>query len=210
VNVRTETPVIARKPVVRPVGTGDHTFAVQFGCGGRAEIYKCERHDGTIGWGGRVLDDAGETKSQISIPSYRGDGLAESAEKVLAAAAVEAFREESVPAWGTAAEVHELAKLCDDDRTLLTKTIKQIARARFGVKLNARGSRGTGYGWVHVSSSSRGKPTIAERIAISVIDGRSSGDASIRPCGGARVAVICHLAGHPLPEGFKVRAPQWD
>jgi hypothetical protein len=106
--------------------------------------------------------------------------------------------------------VHELAKRCDDDRTLFTKTIKRIARARFGVKLNARGSRGTGYGWVHVSASDRHNPTIAERIAISMIDGRSSGDASIRSCGGERVAVICHLAGHPLPEGFKVVAPQWD
>jgi hypothetical protein len=208
--VNTETATFASKPIVRPVGTGGHTFAVKFGCGGRAEVYQCSREDGSVGWGARVVDDAGETVSYVTLRGYHGDGLADTSDEALADAAVEAFREDSVPAWSTSAEVHELARQGNSDRGTFVKLVKRIARERFGVKLSVRGSRGTAYGWVHISSNDRRSPTLAERIAISTIDGRRSADASIRPCGGERLAVICRLAGHPLPEGFTVTAPQWD
>jgi hypothetical protein len=207
-------PLLSRKPTVRPVSKNGHTgneFDVTFPWGGRARIYAVSRRDESTGWSAQLVDDAGEAVKYISMPSYHGDGLAATPEKAFMAAGVEAFAGTTVPAWGSAADVHKLARECDGDRALFVKTIKRIAKERFGVTtLSVRGSTGTAWGWVSVSPKVRYEPTLAEGIVISQIDGRRSDDASIRPCGGARVAVICRLAGHPLPDGFEVQAPQWD
>jgi hypothetical protein len=205
---KTAARILASKPVVRPIGSDD--FDVSFPWGGRARIYSVSRRDESVGWRAQLVNEAGESIRYISTPSYHGDGLAVTSEKAFLAAGVAAFDGSTVTAWGSAADVHKLARMCDDDRALFVKTIKRIAKERFGVTtLSVRGSTGTAYGWVSVSPKVRYEPTMSEAIVISQIGGRSD-DASIRPCGGERVAVICRLAGHPLPEGFTVTAPQWD
>ena len=200
-------PLLTRKPVVRPLADG--SFDVKLPCGGRLSILPVENRDGSAGWWVRVVGDDGEPTS-VRVPSCAAEGNADSPERAIAYGWAAAFRADSLPAWGTAEAVHELARECNSDRGLLVKTIKRIARERFGVTLSVRGSTGTGYGWVSASPSHDGEPTPAERIVMGFLEGHPSDSASIRPCGGARVAAICSLAGHPLPEGFKVQAPQWD
>jgi hypothetical protein len=202
-------PVLTRKPVVRPIAREgrEPEYDVRFPWGGRARIYPVSRADESIGWRAQLVDDAGETVKYVSMHAH--DGNAATPELAFEAAGCEAFDNSSVPTWGTAEDVHKLARECDDDRTLFTKTIKRIAKERFGVKVNAKGSRGTAWGWVHVEATDE---TIGGKIVCGLVDGSkySRGRASVRPCGGERVWVICQLAGHPLPEGFKVNAPEWD
>lgn len=191
-NLRTldgKAPSMTAKP--RVVAKSERMFEVTFGHGGCCEIYRCANAWGEDVWSVETL--GGRTGRQ----SLTSEHALHEASKV-------SFVSDVFPAWGSAADVQALARECDDDRTLFTKTIKRIAKERFGVKLSARGGRGTGWGWVHVEAAKDGD--IGARTIVDTLCEQGL----IRPCGGERVAVICQLAGHPLPDGFEVTAPQWD
>ena len=182
-------PSMTAKP--RVVAKSAHMFEVTFGHGGRCDVYRCTNNWNEDVWA--VSTIAGRYGRQSTI-----------AEHALREASKISFIDEVFPAWGSAADVHALALACNSDRSLLTKTIKRIAKERFGVKLLAKRGRGTGSGWVHVDTA-KGEGIGAQTIVDTLCE-----QGLIRPCGGERVAVICQLAGHPLPDGFRVQAPQWD
>ena len=190
------------KPVVRPLAS--QHYLVLFPCGAQAEIADYAEQ----GWA--VWVGTGEHRERAYVPSYDGKGYAATAEDALTYAWMAAFDPDAFDPWrGSKREsVQDLARACDSDRALFVKTIKRIARERFGVKLRVRGGTGTAYGWVHVRAAKDGDTAAAAVVAMLL--GHRSPSASIRPCGGLRVAVICRLAGHPLPDGFVVAGPAWD
>lgn len=115
-------------------------------------------------------------------------------------------------AWGTVEQVHALAVQCERDRGLLVKTIKRIAKERFGVKLSVRGDRGTAYGWVSICYSDRKSTLPAEELAVMhALNGYyTTNSASVSTRRGERIATICNLAGQPWPEGHTVDVRDWD
>ncbi len=117
----------------------------------------------------------------------------------------------NLPAWGKLADVHALAQACEDDRNTYTKTVKRIAKERFGAKVSARGNRGTAWSWVDISiaddDNSAGAHAVMQALTGS---GRVRRSEQTSPCRGERFATICKLAGHPTPEGFTVATRDWD
>ncbi len=117
----------------------------------------------------------------------------------------------NLPAWGKLADVHALAQACEDDRNTYTKTVKRIAKERFGAKVKARGGRGTGWSWVDISvaddDNSAGAHAVTQALTGSGRVRRSESTSGGR---GERFATICKLAGHPTPEGFTVAERDWD
>lgn len=109
--------------------------------------------------------------------------------------------------WGTLEQVHALAAQCEGDRGLLVKSIKRIAKQRFGATLSVRGGLGTAHSWVSIRAKNEGAEELA---ALKVIMGRWTADAQVSPCRGERLATICTLAGHPWPEGHRVAERNWD
>ena len=204
-NAKTETPVLSRKPVVRPLAHG--AFDVTFPCGGVAKISAEKTEDNALAW--YVQAKRGEHFT--SVRCHGLTGLASTTEQALSAAWVACFRNESVPAWGSIEDVHALASKCENDRSAFVKAIKQIGRARFGLKLRARGNTGTARSWVTVEGSGE-TPTAPEYVALALVNGYDhlTYSASVRPCRGSRFSVICRLAGHPTPEGFTVAERSWD
>lgn len=184
-------PNMSAKPRVTPLGCD--TYRVIYGHGGCAEISKVSECD----WRGAYWSVSSEPSGA------RGRNTAHEA-TALAEGSRVSFDADVFAPWGTATDVHALALACNSDRGLFTKTIKRIAKQRFGVKVSARGSTGTGYGWVHVKAATRGD------IGAETIVSRLCAHGTIRPCGGERVSVICQLAGHQLPDGFTITPPQWD
>jgi hypothetical protein len=192
----------------RVTAVNDHIFALAFPCGGKAVVV--ELTDATDNKCFSVDVDHGDRLKRVRVPSYSGHGYAADAETAFRHAWGNAFNAGSFDAWGTAVDIHDLARRCNDDRSLFVKTLKKIARQRFGVKLRVRAGRRKASGWVDVSTTD---PNDGQALGvIKHITGyvTVTSESSIRPCGGERVAVICRLAGHPLPKGFTVSAPTWD
>jgi hypothetical protein len=128
-------------------------------------------------------------------------------------AAIAGYYHATPAPWGTLAEVHALAQACESDRTLYTRSLKKIALRRWGVKLGAKGSRGTGYSWVHVDVADGDNSPAAHALMQACwqsANGLLRRSETTSPCRGERFAMICKLAGHPTPEGFTVQAPYWD
>ncbi len=184
---------------------------VSINADGSATVRFCEAHTFTIyqapGTDYRAdkgtwlvsRDSAGGTWSNLDL--VRGQQSREEAYKFARASLI------SPAPWGTLEQVHALARECEGDRGLLVKTIKRIAKQRFGAKLKVRGSTGTGYSWVSIRARDGGAEELA---ALKVLAGHWTTDAQVTPCRGDRLATICTLAGQPWPEGHKVAERDWD
>lgn len=114
--------------------------------------------------------------------------------------------------WRSIDEVHALAKGCENDRTAFTKAVKKIVRERFGVKVSARGSTGTGYSWVRIAIGDNDNTPEAHAVIRAMRGGDGVVYRSELVSGrcGERFATICALAGHPTPAGFTIAPRDWD
>lgn len=200
---------ISPRARIRPIDSFTHV--VTYPCGGSVritEVANARPGSGGKAFSVRVVE--GEREQQVWIPGGFGGRYAQTFADAFTHGWAAAAKVAEQQPWKTAKEVHALALECNSDRALFTKTVKRIAKQRFGVKLGARGGRGTGYGWVKISAPK--KHTGYDLAVLRLLSGSDTAhdEHSVRPCGGERVAIICRLAGYPLPEGFKVRAPEWD
>lgn len=186
---------LASKPRVRPLASG--AFAVTFPCGGTADIFpdgdgfffNGKKADGTEvrHWGPFPISDA---KTAI-VRAWC---------EVAAAPA---------PLSTPAAEIHALALECDHAPTsFVTKTLKALLLARTGVRFSVKKGSGTAGSWIHIRAEEPAE--VAALASVFGVREAGRGDVSIRPCGGARVWYVCQAAGVELPEGFTVRASDWD
>lgn len=194
----TNTTPAATKPTVRPLSHG--AFAVTFPNGATAAIFPV---DGGQRFGFSAVH-ADNTPA--------GHDTTSSAER--------AFREAAIAVATAPAALqmdldtaHALALACDRDTKLFTKTLKRLLHLRTGIRFSVARSTGTASSWVRIKGTGKwGECTTAEHVALAKVFGRQAGASgmSIRPCGGERVWIVCQAIGVGLPEGFKVRAPEWD
>jgi hypothetical protein len=187
----------AIKPRVRPLANGG--AAVVFPCGGRAEIYPVHDRGQIAGWSfSGVRADGTET-------SGRGPWAHDPARAPQRAWCETIAR--PAPISTPIAEIHALATAVDRGSSKdFAAALRRILFERTGVRFSVRKGTGTGSSWVRV----RPEGDYEAAVLASVFSDAHGGDLSIRPCGGERLAVICIAAGVDTPEGFKVRAPDWD
>lgn len=162
-----------------------------------APLSSCGKPDS---WGAVVLREDGYAE-RVSIPSWSGQGLTHDQSKVLAYAWAAAFRHESLPAWGTRADVDRAwAKCIASERTRneYNALLRKVIRERFGMRFSVTGGRGTGYSWTEASPSHDSEPTGPERVVLRLLNPQAQSSANISY--EERKRALYRLAGHSIDE----------
>lgn len=184
------------RPLVRPSQDGKY-FSVDFRDGrtGWAKLY--DRHPSGYSrlWEWEV-QRAGEVVERGST-CYSAEGLLHMMQAVGANLPTEWVSLEGLEAF-LGASVTQIDR---DGSRVFSTALKRILGRRFkGLKFSVRCGRGTAYSWVNISPKCAGAKIVCSALDLG----------SCRPCGGARVAVLCRAAGVPMPRGFEVLPPAWD
>jgi hypothetical protein len=145
----------------------------------------------------------------VVVRSPAGDVVAEMRRTELVHA-IEAARWAGVALprpWGESTAALEASLGCSvaaaesGSRNDFCAMLRKVLRVRFPrVRIRVRGSRGTGYGWIHVDGADSVASGLLAMIRL----------CTISPSGGSRGAALCLAAGVPRPIGWRIAERSWD